>query len=427
MDPEIKKVIQSIRKISLSSSEKRALLSEITSRMRADAPYVSAQSPVRRPILSPYFFHAQRYAVFAFVAVFVVLGGSASALAQSALPGDVLYTVKVNINEEIRSMFAFNAESKAYFETQRAGERLEEAKTLAMKGELTSDTKAEIQKNLAKHVQKVQEQIQTIEAGNNLPAAIKVSENLEQSLRTYTKPLVQLEETRKSARVVASRTSTRSTAKKVPQESTEAPVAVSASIASEPASESVSEPVALMAEPVVEDVSEPAVSASLASELIPEEISDVTAMVESTELTDIVNSVQQSISTATQVREEVEQKILTATGDVQRAIAEEKRAIALTQIEQARFLAFGTSTPPIVATSTKNMNASTTLALAYDFIAQGDTSFATEAYVDAYTLFKKALESATAIVEEYTPAVSEGKVLGDSTVEVGTSTPKVSK
>ena len=147
-------------------------------------------------ILSPYFLHTQHLAVFVAALVFI-LGGSTSLAAQHSLPNDALYGIKVNVNEEVRSWFSIGAESKAYFETKRASERLEEAKTLAIMGELDTSAKDKIKKNFQRHTEKVQEQIATIEASNDLKVAIDISENFEHSLKEQSRSLSKIEESQK--------------------------------------------------------------------------------------------------------------------------------------------------------------------------------------------------------------------------------------
>src|SRR6185369_7748217 len=47
-----------------------------------------------------------------FIAILVLLGGGTSFAAQNALPGDALYSVKVNVNEQVEGLLSLSAESK---------------------------------------------------------------------------------------------------------------------------------------------------------------------------------------------------------------------------------------------------------------------------------------------------------------------------
>jgi len=71
----------------------------------------------------------------------VVLGGSSAAaasLAQSALPGDLLYPVKVNVNEGVSAALATTPEKKAAVALSRAEERIKELAALENRGADTS-------------------------------------------------------------------------------------------------------------------------------------------------------------------------------------------------------------------------------------------------------------------------------------------------
>ncbi len=74
----------------------------------------------------------------------VIIGGSTTFAAQNALPGDFLYPVKIEFNENIRTAFAFSADSVARVHTDLLEERIEEAQILYTKGRLTDKTATEI-------------------------------------------------------------------------------------------------------------------------------------------------------------------------------------------------------------------------------------------------------------------------------------------
>src|SRR5436309_3366576 len=79
--------------------------------------------------------------VFAIITILALMGGGTSLAAQNALPGDFLYPVKVNVNENIVAGLAFTAEAKAKVETDLAERRLEEAAELAEKSHMSAEAK----------------------------------------------------------------------------------------------------------------------------------------------------------------------------------------------------------------------------------------------------------------------------------------------
>ncbi len=114
----------------------------------------------------------------------VALGGSsagAASLAEQALPGDLLYPIKVNVNEEIRAALAQSPEKKADVALARAERRIEELNTLATRGELSEEVRTEIDDRIDEHVHDAE--IETVLAENGgrerrLVAMLRVHENL---------------------------------------------------------------------------------------------------------------------------------------------------------------------------------------------------------------------------------------------------------
>lgn len=106
-------------------------------------------APVRKPILSRLYyggllpaikiqnihFQKKKYAFGAFAST-IIISGSISAFAQAALPGDLLYLIKTNINEKLKVTLALTVEEKAEAEAILATKRLEETEALAIKGRL---------------------------------------------------------------------------------------------------------------------------------------------------------------------------------------------------------------------------------------------------------------------------------------------------
>lgn len=77
-----------------------------------------------------------------FIALFVSVGTSFAA--QGALPGDFLYPVKTEVNENIRSAFAIGVNAEARLQAELLAERLQEAETLYAEGRLEGETAARV-------------------------------------------------------------------------------------------------------------------------------------------------------------------------------------------------------------------------------------------------------------------------------------------
>jgi len=78
----------------------------------------------------------------------LVVGGGTSYAAESALPGDALYAVKIGINEKIAASLIVSPEAHVHFDAQLTERRLQEAELLAAEGRLTSYDGAQLELHL---------------------------------------------------------------------------------------------------------------------------------------------------------------------------------------------------------------------------------------------------------------------------------------
>ncbi len=122
----------------------------------------------------------------------ILVGGGAAVGAEKSLPGDVLYPVKVGVNEEVRGWFSVSEEAKGRWEVERAQRRLEEAEDLAAKGSLDTETRAVIESNFQAHSERVRDRIVKFENKENFNAAVDVSSNFEAALKAHQEILARL-------------------------------------------------------------------------------------------------------------------------------------------------------------------------------------------------------------------------------------------
>ena len=204
MDTDMQNIFRTLRRVGLSPAEKKSV--------RAGVALFMEQHPVRNIALarqrieerskSAHSAYAEVSALqsllsrlqpmFIALLIALVVGGGTSFAAESALPGDALYPVKVSINEEVGSFLAFSEEAQARFDTRRAEKRLEEAEQLTIKGRLDSETSASIESRFAAHAEALEEDAQAIAAKNDSRAAFEVHSNFEASLSAHERILAQL-------------------------------------------------------------------------------------------------------------------------------------------------------------------------------------------------------------------------------------------
>jgi hypothetical protein len=80
-------------------------------------------------------------------------------VAEKAVPGDALYAVKVQFNEELRGTLTFDSFQKVEWETERLNRRIAEARLLASEGRLTAEAEADVANAVRVHTANAQKEI----------------------------------------------------------------------------------------------------------------------------------------------------------------------------------------------------------------------------------------------------------------------------
>ena len=184
MSDLFKNLIKKAKELSLTDHEKSLLLSNLRSVMK--------EGPLgEEPLESPYTKHfhlvfSRRTFVSLALIVFFLGVGSTGMAANSALPGDTLYPVKVGINERVESWVAISPDASARFEVVKAERRLKEVEKLTVKKKtITPETKEKIKENFTKSAEKVKEITLDIEAKGGAAKAAEVKLDFENKLEAH--------------------------------------------------------------------------------------------------------------------------------------------------------------------------------------------------------------------------------------------------
>lgn len=116
-------------------------------------------------------------------------------VAEKAVPGDTLYAIKVQFNEEIISSLKFDSYQKVEWETERLNRRISEARLLASEGRLTEAVEARVAEAVKTHTEAARreiEELRTQDADVATIASIELDTTLEVqsvALRTDTTTL----------------------------------------------------------------------------------------------------------------------------------------------------------------------------------------------------------------------------------------------
>jgi hypothetical protein len=209
-----KKIIKTAKEFSLTAKEKDAILSRVSSFMEENpvgpvsgdikSPYVGAvinSDPIRHKqhnngwsqlfILSK-IKNKTFMRTTIITALILMLGGSTAFAANSSLPGDTLYPVKVHINENLRSAFTVGAQNKADYEAQLAQTRLQEAETLAARGQISDEQKADITVNFNEHAKAVAQYEKEMNTTGKTDEAASTDSHFKAMLSTHDSILTEI-------------------------------------------------------------------------------------------------------------------------------------------------------------------------------------------------------------------------------------------
>lgn len=154
--------------VKLQATEKRELRERLVSYMeyhplpanlKADKKFTTSLSklPQSDPFMEwiiPFKALFKYSSVFAMLILVVI-----PFVAERAVPGDALYAVKVQFNEELRGTLTFDSFEKVEWETERLNRRIAEARLLASEGRLTAEAEADVAAAVRVHTANAQREI----------------------------------------------------------------------------------------------------------------------------------------------------------------------------------------------------------------------------------------------------------------------------
>jgi len=120
--------------------------------------------------------------------VIVASGGTALA-AENSVPGDLLYGVKINVNEKARELLTFTKNSKTNLSMELLEERLVEAEKLAEREELTEEKEGYLENEYDELLAEINGDISEIEEA---VLAQEMTQKLEEKLKKRSEKLAEL-------------------------------------------------------------------------------------------------------------------------------------------------------------------------------------------------------------------------------------------
>lgn len=191
--------------IQMTPKEKKAVWDKISA-----STFILINEPVRKPILSRLYyggllpairiqninFQRRKYAFSVFAST-IIVSGSISAFAQGALPGDLLYPVKTNVNEKLIIVLAITPEDKAKTEAILATKRLEETEKLALEGKLNPTLLKQTNDAFANHVHNFEKYLTKLESKSKFVAIEKVGIFFQTRIAVHATVLKEIERNNK--------------------------------------------------------------------------------------------------------------------------------------------------------------------------------------------------------------------------------------
>ena len=137
---------------------------------------------MKKPMLK----YASLTAVFA---VMIVSLTGVSFAARNKLPGDMLYPIKVNINEKVLGFLSFSNKSKAQYDVHLTQLRLEELEKVAVKETLSNKNITKAVYLLDKHIKNAQSHSESVKSKDKVKFSTDINSELEASLSAHSKIL----------------------------------------------------------------------------------------------------------------------------------------------------------------------------------------------------------------------------------------------
>ncbi len=175
--------LKMLKSVSLTQEEKGILRASV-----ARGIQIARQTPVVS-IFHRSIQHGLRIGLSTFLFM-VFVGGSVSVVADNSLPGDPLYSFKINVNEEVKGAFLKTPEDKLSWQKTRIDNRLNEIKTLAASNTLTKAKQETAQRALDTHIEAFSKELGTL-SDEKPGEALEVTASLEKSLKVQKEDLEQ--------------------------------------------------------------------------------------------------------------------------------------------------------------------------------------------------------------------------------------------
>lgn len=173
--------ITALQRTKMTSSERGQIKSALLNHIKIN-PVINEVGSGRLNFAFVY----SRPMIIGMILIIVTLSAAGvSYAAESALPGDLLYSVKTGINEGVRSLVNVSAVDQANWQVERTDRRLAEMEQLTATDQLSAEAADQLSESIAAYADKVQQYAQEFAEAEQWQEAVSVNTKLESTLRVH--------------------------------------------------------------------------------------------------------------------------------------------------------------------------------------------------------------------------------------------------
>lgn len=178
------RVFKQLQKTKMTKEEHDHLLAYLKEKIDADVRIDSVNRHiVQRVSPLPLFFNHKRMFANVMLSILLAATGGASVAAESSLPGDLLYPVKLQLNERVRGAVTMGDKHNADWETRRVERRVEEI--ISLSGKTDAEVQEKITLRLEQQIGRAEDHVEKLKAEGNLEAAAAVEARLQGMLDAH--------------------------------------------------------------------------------------------------------------------------------------------------------------------------------------------------------------------------------------------------
>ncbi len=167
--------LQSLSHAKMTRAEKARQRSVLMTYVDNNPAVVAPSAPTYLSTL----LNSSRFPLYATFMSIIVIGGGASTLAaESSVPGDVFYGIKIHVNEPLMSVLSPSAEGQARVSAELAARRVDEVVALASTGRRTDEKQEYLDTAFTAQVEKTRAHVETLHKEGNGQIADDVTSDL---------------------------------------------------------------------------------------------------------------------------------------------------------------------------------------------------------------------------------------------------------